>query len=110
MADPQPGDLGDHRPPARRLRVAGTAAHPGADGAHHLVGDRAQAVGPLVGVMRSSPLRAEEHDRVAGAHVGAGAAVDHQLVHRDDADHRAPGAADQHLLPASGSERNTPSA
>ena len=42
-------------------------------------------------------LAADQHDLVADARPVVVAAVDHELVHRDDADDRAAAAADQHL-------------
>ena len=68
----------------------------GADAGDDLVGDRAEALGPLGGGDLLVALRADEHDLVADLDGGV-ADVDHQLVHRDDAGDRAAPAADEHL-------------
>ena len=86
------------RSPATSVITGSCRRHPRADGAHDLVGDRAQPGGPLVGGDALVALVAQQDDLVAGAHGGVGAAVDHELVHGDDADHRPALAADQHLL------------
>ena len=62
----------------------------------HLVADRAEARGPLLGRDPLVALPAEQHDLVAALHRVV-AAVDHQLVHRDGADDRPAAAADQHV-------------
>src|SRR5437879_4976894 len=56
------------------------ARHPRADPGHDLVGDRADALGPLVGRDPLAPLHPDQHHLVATGD-GVGSAIDHELVH-----------------------------
>ncbi len=69
-----------------RLRLA--AGHPGGHSADHLVGDGAEALGPLAHLDTPTTLGTEQHHLVPGLYRIAGvgrATVDHQLVHGDRA-------------------------
>src|SRR5579884_590037 len=69
------------------------AGHPGAQRRDHLVADGSEEPGPVLRRHRFVALPADEHDLVADGHVGARAAVDHELVHGDHASDRPPPAA-----------------
>src|SRR5690606_41782394 len=74
------------------------ARDPRADRADDLVGDRPEPARPLARRDPLLALGAEQHDPVAHRHVALRTAVDHELVHRPDADHGPPPRADPHPL------------
>ena len=70
--------------------------NPLADAAHDLVPDRSEPIGPVLDANVLVALLADQHGVVTDGDIGI-SDVDHQLIHRDDADDRMPMPTDQDL-------------